>query len=59
MSLRKDSVCSSMSTSRAPSATSYVSSTTYSHNLENGEADETIKVDQINKHVTIKRTTPK
>ncbi|XP_023315337.1 protein lap4 isoform X8 [Trichogramma pretiosum] len=43
LSLRKDSVCSSMSTSRAPSATSYVSSTTYSHNLENGDADETIK----------------
>ncbi|XP_031785534.1 protein lap4 isoform X11 [Nasonia vitripennis] len=43
MSIRKDSVCSSMSTSRAPSATSYVSSTTLSHNLENGDADETIK----------------
>lgn len=37
MSLRKDSVCSSMSTSRAPSATSYVSSTAMSHNLENGD----------------------
>ena len=36
-----------MSTSRAPSATSYVSSTTLSHNLENGEADESIKVDKL------------
>ncbi|XP_046742109.1 protein lap4 isoform X4 [Diprion similis] len=36
-STRKDSVCSSLSTSRAPSATSYVSSTTLSHHLENGE----------------------
>ncbi|XP_046436481.1 protein lap4-like isoform X7 [Neodiprion fabricii] len=35
-SIRKDSVCSSLSTSRAPSATSYVSST-LSHHLENGE----------------------
>ena len=43
MSLRKDSVCSSMSTSRAPSATSYVS-TTPSHNLENGEVDDMHKV---------------
>ncbi|XP_053593485.1 protein lap4 isoform X8 [Microplitis demolitor] len=36
-STRKDSVCSSLSTSRAPSATSYVSSTALSHNLENGD----------------------
>ncbi|XP_046607488.1 protein lap4-like isoform X7 [Neodiprion virginianus] len=35
-SIRKDSVCSSLRTSRAPSATSYVSST-LSHHLENGE----------------------
>ncbi|XP_019697619.1 protein lap4 isoform X3 [Harpegnathos saltator] len=34
---RKDSVCSSLSTSRAPSATSYVSSTALSHTLENGD----------------------
>ncbi|XP_058792362.1 protein lap4 isoform X10 [Phymastichus coffea] len=47
MSMRKDSVSSSMSTSRAPSATSYVSSTTYSHNLENGETDETINKKKI------------
>ncbi|KAK0178982.1 hypothetical protein PV327_007813 [Microctonus hyperodae] len=37
-SIRKDSVCSTLSTSRAPSATSYVSSTTLSHNLENGDS---------------------
>ncbi|KAG8037707.1 hypothetical protein G9C98_005918 [Cotesia typhae] len=37
LSTRKDSVCSSLSTSRAPSATSYVSSTALSHNLENGD----------------------
>ncbi|XP_034935994.1 protein lap4 isoform X2 [Chelonus insularis] len=37
LSTRKDSECSSLSTSRAPSATSYVSSTAYSHNLENGD----------------------
>ncbi|XP_015597928.1 protein lap4 isoform X3 [Cephus cinctus] len=37
ISTRKDSVCSSLSTSRAPSATSYVSSTALSHTLENGE----------------------
>ncbi|XP_023245294.1 protein lap4 [Copidosoma floridanum] len=42
MSLRKDSMSSSMSISRAPSAASYVSST-LSHNLENGETDETTK----------------
>lgn len=35
--MRKDSVCSSLSTSRAPSATSYVSSTALSHTLENGD----------------------
>ncbi|KAG7213448.1 hypothetical protein KM043_002721 [Ampulex compressa] len=47
---RKDSVCSSLSTSRAPSATSYVSSTALSHNLENGDtslAHETIKTKKI------------
>ncbi|KAK9307222.1 hypothetical protein QLX08_002389 [Tetragonisca angustula] len=38
VSSRKDSVCSSLSTSRAPSATSHVSSTGLSHNLENGDA---------------------
>lgn len=43
--LRKDSVCSSLSTSRAPSATSYVSSTALSHTLENGDTThETTKV---------------
>ncbi|XP_043492411.1 protein lap4 isoform X6 [Polistes fuscatus] len=36
-SMRKDSLCSSLSTSRAPSATSYVSSTALSYNLENGD----------------------
>lgn len=44
---RKDSVCSSLSTSRAPSATSYVSSTALSHTLENGDTSishETTKV---------------
>lgn len=30
-------MCSSLSTSRAPSATSYVSSTALSHTLENGD----------------------
>ncbi|XP_011311698.1 protein lap4 isoform X2 [Fopius arisanus] len=38
LSTRKDSLCSSLSTSRAPSATSYVSSTAISHNLENGDS---------------------
>ncbi|XP_076302880.1 protein lap4-like, partial [Lasioglossum baleicum] len=38
VSSRKDSVCSSLSTSRAPSATSHVSSTGLPHNLENGDA---------------------
>ncbi|XP_015111709.1 protein lap4 isoform X2 [Diachasma alloeum] len=38
LSTRKDSLCSSLSTSRAPSATSYVSSTAMSHNLENGDS---------------------
>ncbi|XP_076765969.1 scribble planar cell polarity protein isoform X2 [Xylocopa sonorina] len=37
-SSKKDSVCSSLSTSRAPSATSHVSSTGLSHTLENGDA---------------------
>lgn len=44
---RKDSVSSSLSTSRAPSATSYVSSTALSHTLENGDTStshETTKV---------------
>ena len=31
-------MCSSLSTSRAPSATSHVSSIGFSHNLENGDA---------------------
>ncbi|XP_033362335.1 protein lap4 isoform X7 [Bombus vosnesenskii] len=38
VSSRKDSACSSLSTSRAPSATSHVSSTGLPHNLENGDA---------------------
>uniref|UniRef100_V9IC56 Protein scribble n=1 Tax=Apis cerana TaxID=7461 RepID=V9IC56_APICE len=38
ISSRKNSVCSSLSTSRAPSATSHVSSIGFSHNLENGDA---------------------
>ncbi|XP_044012679.1 protein scribble homolog isoform X14 [Aphidius gifuensis] len=38
LSTRKDSICSSLSTSRAPSATSYVSSNTFSHNHENGDS---------------------
>lgn len=38
VSSRKNSVCSSLSTSRAPSATSHVSSIGFSHNLENGDA---------------------
>ncbi|XP_012268422.2 protein lap4 isoform X3 [Athalia rosae] len=49
-SLRKDSVCSSLSTSRAPSATSYVSSTELSHNLENGDSQtphETPKMKKV------------
>ncbi|CAL7934178.1 unnamed protein product [Xylocopa violacea] len=37
-SSKKDSVCSSLSTSRAPSATSHVSSTGLPHTLENGDA---------------------
>ncbi|XP_076173598.1 scribble planar cell polarity protein isoform X3 [Ptiloglossa arizonensis] len=49
-SSRKDSVCSSLSTSRAPSATSHVSSTGLPHNLENGDASlshEVIKTKKI------------
>ncbi|XP_076672832.1 scribble planar cell polarity protein isoform X4 [Andrena cerasifolii] len=49
-SSRKDSVCSSLSTSRAPSATSHVSSTGLLHNLENGDASlphEAIKTKKI------------
>ncbi|XP_012226059.2 protein lap4 isoform X3 [Linepithema humile] len=48
--MRKDSVCSSLSTSRAPSATSYVSSTALSHTLENGDtpvSHETAKTKKI------------
>ncbi|XP_076239706.1 scribble planar cell polarity protein isoform X7 [Calliopsis andreniformis] len=49
-SSRKDSVCSSLSTSRAPSATSHVSSTGLPHNLENGETSslhDSIKLKKI------------
>ncbi|GAB1860132.1 Protein lap4 [Camponotus japonicus] len=52
---RKDSVCSSLSTSRAPSATSYVSSTALSHTLENGDASvthETAKMKKIPEPIT-------
>ncbi|XP_072759333.1 protein lap4 isoform X3 [Anoplolepis gracilipes] len=52
---RKDSVCSSLSTSRAPSATSYVSSTALSHTLENGDASvahETTKAKRIPEPIT-------
>lgn len=49
-SSRKDSVCSSLSTSRAPSATSHVSSTGLPHNLENGDAS--LPHDGIKVHVT-------
>ncbi|XP_076629824.1 scribble planar cell polarity protein isoform X2 [Colletes latitarsis] len=55
ISSRKDSVCSSLSTSRAPSATSHVSSTGLSHNLENGDASllhETIKTKKIPEPIT-------
>ncbi|XP_066594462.1 protein lap4 [Prorops nasuta] len=45
--IRKDSVCSSLSTSRAPSATSYVSSTALSHNLENGDTSELVKTKRV------------
>ncbi|XP_026668328.1 protein lap4 isoform X4 [Ceratina calcarata] len=47
---KKDSVCSSLSTSRAPSATSHVSSVGLPHNLENGDAsldDTTVKAKKI------------
>ncbi|XP_015176399.1 PREDICTED: protein lap4 isoform X5 [Polistes dominula] len=47
-SMRKDSLCSSLSTSRAPSATSYVSSTALSYNLENGDASSTHEAAKIN-----------
>ncbi|KAK2586085.1 hypothetical protein KPH14_008372 [Odynerus spinipes] len=46
-SIRKDSLCSSLSASRAPSATSYVSSTALSHNLENGDACSTHEVTKV------------
>ncbi|XP_018310616.1 protein lap4 isoform X1 [Mycetomoellerius zeteki] len=59
---RKDSVCSSLSTSRAPSATSYVSSTALSHTLENGDTSishETTKIKKIPEPImTIKDTEP-
>ncbi|XP_011691991.1 PREDICTED: protein lap4 isoform X4 [Wasmannia auropunctata] len=54
-STRKDSVCSSLSTSRAPSATSYVSSTALSHTLENGDTSmshETSKTKKIPEPIT-------
>ncbi|XP_054003546.1 protein lap4 isoform X2 [Hylaeus anthracinus] len=58
---RKDSVCSSLSTSRAPSATSHVSSTGLPHNLENGDASlphETIKIKKIPEPIsTVKQGT--
>ncbi|KAL6446029.1 hypothetical protein ACFW04_001000 [Cataglyphis niger] len=56
---RKDSVCSSLSTSRAPSATSYVSSTALSHTLENGDASmthETAKTKRIPEPITSLKT---
>ncbi|XP_035717798.1 protein lap4-like isoform X6 [Vespa mandarinia] len=46
-SMRKDSLCSSLSTSRAPSATSYVSSTALSHNLENGDTCNTHEAGKV------------
>ncbi|XP_046837661.1 protein lap4 isoform X7 [Vespa crabro] len=46
-SMRKDSLCSSLSTSRAPSATSYVSSTALSHNLENGDTCNTLEAGKV------------
>lgn len=45
--MRKDSVCSSLSTSRAPSATSYVSSTALSHTLENGDTSVSQEVGKV------------
>ncbi|EZA58536.1 Protein lap4 [Ooceraea biroi] len=54
-STRKDSVCSSLSTSRAPSATSYVSSTALSHTLENGDTSlphESVKTKKIPEPIT-------
>ncbi|XP_015176398.1 PREDICTED: protein lap4 isoform X4 [Polistes dominula] len=48
-SMRKDSLCSSLSTSRAPSATSYVSSTALSYNLENGDASSTHEAAKVKK----------
>ncbi|XP_043268433.1 protein lap4 isoform X3 [Venturia canescens] len=59
MSIRKDSICSSMSTSRAPSATSYVSSTAMSHNLENGDSSLThdiVKTRKIPEPIAVART---
>ncbi|XP_020284620.1 protein lap4 isoform X3 [Pseudomyrmex gracilis] len=56
--LRKDSVCSSLSTSRAPSATSYVSSTALSHTLENGDTThETTKTKKIPEPIASVKTT--
>ncbi|XP_028047401.1 protein lap4 isoform X4 [Monomorium pharaonis] len=57
-SMRKDSACSSLSTSRAPSATSYVSSTALSHTLENGDTSgshETAKIKKVSEHITTVR----
>ncbi|KAG5308882.1 SCRIB protein, partial [Pseudoatta argentina] len=57
---RKDSVCSSLSTSRAPSATSYVSSTALSHTLENGDTSmshETTKTKKIPELIMIVKDT--
>ncbi|XP_077266407.1 scribble planar cell polarity protein isoform X1 [Temnothorax americanus] len=47
--MRKDSVCSSLSTSRAPSATSYVSSTALSHTLENGDTSMSHEIGKTKK----------
>ncbi|XP_071626424.1 protein lap4 isoform X5 [Temnothorax longispinosus] len=47
--MRKDSVCSSLSTSRAPSATSYVSSTALSHTLENGDTSVSHEIGKTKK----------
>ncbi|XP_032691481.1 protein lap4 isoform X3 [Odontomachus brunneus] len=47
--IRKDSVSSSLSTSRAPSATSYVSSTALSHTLENGDTSTSHEIAKTRK----------
>lgn len=51
--MRKDSLCSSLSTSRAPSATSYVSSTALSHNLENGDTCSTHEAAKVNAYICL------